>query len=729
SLIPAGPYLPGMAQPISTATAGQFTFTYTCSNAGGSGTDTVVLTVTEADGATSPPVVNMSLSQTEVNPGVPVTLTITVQGVAGVCQMTPLLTPIPTEPYHAAPRTLTLNTVGNHTYTYSCTNSKGTGSDSKTLTVISAASPTINPGFSNQSNIHPETTLVSNTVTVSGFTGTATAAISGSSGGTPEISVNGGAWTTSNVLVSSGDSIRLKMAAPASLNTATTATLSVNAASFSWSVSTPSQPIQLAAGFDDQYMIFEGDFGSAEFPSDGKTDYFVRRNPAEARYIPGADEFLLLSLSEVSFGVGQVAHYGMVTALTPSELAAVSPWPESLTADVMPGDFDADGVVDLNVSQLYSSTADDANLIVFASELAGGAPEGITQVTPAFTQFFADVGGWLANPNYYAATGSYQVGQPYWDWIGPENVLWRCNNYGGPRGWVPLYMRFNGTESDFEDYQLANAASCVFLGLNYLYWDLMHVLVKKTAVVSGIDWYKFYPDVQVFTGELETILGQGALVAGSPEALTIEAFLTEVLGRPYMGGVLSNPGAVLPDEIDIPPSELPAYRAGKVTSTLNDCEEPAALGMSLTGAACAAGIILEPGPASEVVCLCYYSYKIFTYLRRASILLNEANGQVEVPEIPDDLVGEVDENWNEKPNGVNAGKLSPAAGGTGDPVKDFEKLTGGTGTLDPDTGHVIGGNGIRLRPAGPDGPRIDIPAKGTKKHETLHYPPENTPRD
>ncbi|MBL4543637.1 MAG: hypothetical protein JKP98_16450 [Rhodobacteraceae bacterium] len=74
----------------------------------------------------------------------------------------------------------------------------------------------------------------------------------------------------------------------------------------------------------------------------------------------------------------------------------------------------------------------------------------------------------------------------------------------------------------------------------------------------------------------------------------------------------------------------------------------------------------------------------------------------------------------------NSGPLNPEFGGTGNAVDDFDIITGGDYVHDPETGHRIGPNGERYRP-GRDGrgPRIDIPARGGRRAETMHYPPES----
>ena len=96
------------------------------------------------------------------------------------------------------------------------------------------------------------------------------------------------------------------------------------------------------------------------------------------------------------------------------------------------------------------------------------------------------------------------------------------------------------------------------------------------------------------------------------------------------------------------------------------------------------------------------------------------------PPLPDRLVGANPRKGSGKT--AKSDGLAPENGGTGDPEKDFDKLTGGDSGPAPSgknypAGTRLGGNKISLRPAsGENGPRIDIPANGDKPPETLHYP-------
>lgn len=105
------------------------------------------------------------------------------------------------------------------------------------------------------------------------------------------------------------------------------------------------------------------------------------------------------------------------------------------------------------------------------------------------------------------------------------------------------------------------------------------------------------------------------------------------------------------------------------------------------------------------------------------VLLNEILD--DSADLPDGLVGTQDSKSKQQGNRQNNGPLAPEYGGTGNAEDDFEHLTGGSNQPASENypeGTRIGDNGITLRPSkGKDGPRIDIPAKGEKPHETLHY--------
>ncbi|WP_159104355.1 RHS repeat domain-containing protein [Sneathiella glossodoripedis] len=104
-------------------------------------------------------------------------------------------------------------------------------------------------------------------------------------------------------------------------------------------------------------------------------------------------------------------------------------------------------------------------------------------------------------------------------------------------------------------------------------------------------------------------------------------------------------------------------------------------------------------------------------------LLNESSDDdqdeevAQCPPLQDDLLGD-----NVKEGSGNR-KVSDLPGGQEAADELFDKLTGGTGKPDPNNpDHSVGENGVRKRPGKPgQGPRVDIPAKNGKPHETIHF--------
>jgi hypothetical protein len=138
------------------------------------------------------------------------------------------------------------------------------------------------------------------------------------------------------------------------------------------------------------------------------------------------------------------------------------------------------------------------------------------------------------------------------------------------------------------------------------------------------------------------------------------------------------------------------------------------------------GLLVTPGNANQVVNDQIYGPNADP---KYSNIFNQGTNS-NVPPVPGGLVGGQDDPRAGPRKGGNShtsGPLTPENGGTGDFGKDLEKLTGGTrpaqtGDSAP-PGSLIGANGIFGRPRNSGGgSSIDIPANGSKPHETLHYP-------
>jgi RHS repeat-associated protein len=102
----------------------------------------------------------------------------------------------------------------------------------------------------------------------------------------------------------------------------------------------------------------------------------------------------------------------------------------------------------------------------------------------------------------------------------------------------------------------------------------------------------------------------------------------------------------------------------------------------------------------------------------AAIILNNQNqdkgAAPQAPGLPDSLIGQ-----NAQPGGKRINTDLP--GTNPSPEELFTSLGGGQSITLPD-GTRVAPNGVRLRPDTGSGPRIDIPANGSKPHETIHFP-------
>ena len=92
---------------------------------------------------------------------------------------------------------------------------------------------------------------------------------------------------------------------------------------------------------------------------------------------------------------------------------------------------------------------------------------------------------------------------------------------------------------------------------------------------------------------------------------------------------------------------------------------------------------------------------------------SESTGAGAVPDLPSGLTGE-------NPRDGTGKRINTDLTGGADEV--FDRLTGGHSRTLPD-GTKVEPNGVRLRPGTENsGPRVDIPAKGQRPHETIHFP-------
>lgn len=117
-----------------------------------------------------------------------------------------------------------------------------------------------------------------------------------------------------------------------------------------------------------------------------------------------------------------------------------------------------------------------------------------------------------------------------------------------------------------------------------------------------------------------------------------------------------------------------------------------------------------PIPVGDLVgaawCL-YRAYRGFRALQAAVVSENAG------PELPDSLTGQ-------NPREGSGKRVNTDLPGGAEEL--FDELSGGKSETLPD-GTKVAPNGVRYRSGNEErGPRVDIPAKGTRKHETVHFP-------
>jgi uncharacterized protein RhaS with RHS repeats len=100
---------------------------------------------------------------------------------------------------------------------------------------------------------------------------------------------------------------------------------------------------------------------------------------------------------------------------------------------------------------------------------------------------------------------------------------------------------------------------------------------------------------------------------------------------------------------------------------------------------------------------------------------NSGTSDSGAPALPGELVGESPRATGK--NGGTAVGTSLPGGKFADTVKD---LTGGSLGKPDSKGRSVSPNGVSVRTGGNSGPRIDIPANGTKPPEIIHFP-DDTP--
>ena len=150
-----------------------------------------------------------------------------------------------------------------------------------------------------------------------------------------------------------------------------------------------------AAGFDDSYNVFRGDFNG-----DGRMDLYISSSRVISIALddipivipPPVRDFVLQNRGDGSFN--------LIANLTNAQRAAMAAWP---AADVGMSvrDIDVDGHPDLDLQSIARAIPGARDLILLSSPNRRAAPRQLIDKTSQFQNFHYDLASAIQNPNYF----------------------------------------------------------------------------------------------------------------------------------------------------------------------------------------------------------------------------------------------------------------------------------------------------------------------------------------
>ena len=374
-----------------------------------------------------------------------------------------------------------------------------------------------------------------------------------------------------------------------------------------------------AQGFDKNYEAYIGDING-----DGYSDIYIRQKPKLVIIAgdinipivlpPEIDAFAVLGSSPGTFSIDTNPGNPGLSTLQPASF------------ELALGDFNLDGFVDLHLKGLALDIPGSFDQIVYADRTTGSVSTDIKAVDNEFQSFFTEVNAWMQDTFYYENTAL-------------QNGWYVVIDYGiVETWWNAAYLGFWGftlnsngqtlveiTDDPFDSTDPPNGCTWVQCRFQNGQWQLF-VTVRDLEII--FDYSNFNQDAVQYRGIMVPAMDQGEIVAGTTAAQTIETILEGVLGTSVMGDVLTNPGTSLDIEDNVPAGSLDEYRLGALVGSTGYCPAPLEagdLGLTLSGPACVAGIVLEPTPASEIACICYYTYRIYKFAKAVFDVTDAAN--------------------------------------------------------------------------------------------------------
>ncbi|HLP82630.1 MAG TPA: hypothetical protein VK141_11690, partial [Nitrosomonas sp.] len=140
-------------------------------------------------------------------------------------------------------------------------------SDGSNWNIVGASTPILGAGtanafsFTNLTDQSLGALVISNTVTVAGFTGTLAASVSGAA--TAQININGTGWVTSGA-IQSGQTLQVRLTSSNTASTALTATITVGTTQTNWQVTTMSGALKIFSTVNSYNVGLMGGLSGAD---------------------------------------------------------------------------------------------------------------------------------------------------------------------------------------------------------------------------------------------------------------------------------------------------------------------------------------------------------------------------------------------------------------------------------------------------------------------------------
>ena len=229
--------------------------------------------------------------------------------------------------------------------------------------------------------------------------------------------------------------------------------------------------------------------------------------------------------------VGDIALVWDGTSYIPQILGSTGGTWQSVAIDIVLGDFNVDGVIDVllkNIDPLIPSIIDLVDQIIFAGASWGAAPKAVTAIDDDLQQFLSDIQGWMLNSDYFTENAplvdqtiiveEILINAPWWCDIHPYNDTI-------PDPLVPLSFNSRAEGIIYLDVWAAN---CINNRDGQLTRDNVPIRYPQTVQVP--DFSVFNQEAVVLAQDMETIIENGgsldALAAVFSQNIGVDVFGT-----------------------------------------------------------------------------------------------------------------------------------------------------------------------------------------------------------